>query len=53
MTVFFEEGQEVKQGQILARIQPDIYQRNYEKMQASLKSAEANLTQAKAQLKQK
>ncbi|WP_430812159.1 MULTISPECIES: efflux RND transporter periplasmic adaptor subunit [unclassified Carboxylicivirga] len=48
-----EEGQEVKQGQVLARIQPDIYERNYEKMQAALKSAEANLIQAQAQREQK
>lgn len=53
LELLIEEGQEVKRGQILARIQPDIYERNYEKMQASLKSAEANLTQAKAQLQQK
>ncbi|TRX65842.1 efflux RND transporter periplasmic adaptor subunit [Carboxylicivirga sp. M1479] len=48
-----KEGEEVKQGQVLARIQPDIYERNYEKMEASLKSAEANVQQAKAQLQQK
>ncbi len=53
LELLIEEGQEVKQGQILARIQPDIYQRNYEKMQASLKSAEANVLQAQAQLQQK
>jgi len=47
------EGEEVKKGQVLARIQPDIYERNYEKMQASVKSAEANLAQAQAQFQQK
>ncbi|MCU4174543.1 efflux RND transporter periplasmic adaptor subunit [Carboxylicivirga sp. N1Y90] len=53
LELLIKEGDEVKKGQMLARIQPDIYERNYEKMQASLKSAEANLTQAKAQLVQK
>ncbi|MBR8537862.1 efflux RND transporter periplasmic adaptor subunit [Carboxylicivirga sediminis] len=53
LELLIEEGQEVKRGQMLARIQPDIYQRNFEKMQASLKSAEANLLQAEAQLQQK
>ncbi|WP_439181476.1 efflux RND transporter periplasmic adaptor subunit [Carboxylicivirga taeanensis] len=53
LELLIEEGEEVKRGQVLARIQPDIYQRNYEKMQASVKSAEANVLQAKAQLQQK
>ncbi|MCG8582600.1 MAG: efflux RND transporter periplasmic adaptor subunit [Bacteroidales bacterium] len=53
LDLLVEEGQEVKRGQVLARIQPDIYERNYEKMEASVKSAEANLQQAKAQLQQK
>lgn len=53
LDLLIEEGDEVKTGQILARIQPDIYERNYEKMEASLKSAEANLAQAKAQMQQK
>ncbi len=53
LELLIQEGQEVQQGQILARIQPDIYQRNFEKMEASVKSAEANLSQAKAQLQQR
>ncbi len=53
LELLIKEGEEVKQGQILARIQPDIYERNLEKMQAALKSAEANLAQSKAQLVQK
>lgn len=48
-----KEGDEVVVGQVLARIQPDIYQRHLEKMEASLRSSEANLAQAEAQLKQK
>jgi len=53
LELLVEEGEEVKQGQVLARIQPDIYERNYEKMQASVKSAEANLAQSQAQFQQK
>lgn len=53
LELLIQEGDEVKKGQMLARIQPDIYQRNLEKMQAAVKSAEANLAQAKAQLTQK
>ncbi|MBS2098141.1 efflux RND transporter periplasmic adaptor subunit [Carboxylicivirga linearis] len=53
LELLINEGDEVTKGQILARIQPDIYQRNLEKMQAALKSADANLAQAKAQLVQK
>ncbi len=48
-----KEGDQVKQGQILAKIQPDIYQRNLEKMEAAVVSSEANLSQALAQFKQK
>ncbi len=46
------EGEIVKAGDILAKIQPDIYIRNKEKMEASVLSAEANLIQAQAQFKQ-
>jgi len=53
LELLIKEGDAVKKGQILARIQPDIYQRNLEKMQAALKSADANLAQANAQLVQK
>lgn len=48
-----KEGDEVVNGQVLAKIQPDIYQRHLEKMEASLRSSEANLAQTEAQLKQK
>lgn len=48
-----KEGDEVVKGQVLARIQPDIYQRNLEKMQASVRSSEANLAQSEAQFQQK
>jgi HlyD family secretion protein len=48
-----KEGDEVVKGQILARIQPDIYQRNLERTEAAVKNSEANLTQSQAQLLQK
>jgi HlyD family secretion protein len=48
-----KEGDEVVKGQILARIQPDIYQRNLERTEAAVKNSEANLTQAQAQLLQR
>ncbi len=48
-----KEGDEVKKGQVLAKVQPDIYQRHLEKMQASLRSSEANLAQVNAQFIQK
>ncbi|WP_430934073.1 efflux RND transporter periplasmic adaptor subunit [Saccharicrinis sp. 156] len=48
-----KDGDEVQKGQILARVQPDIYQRNLEKMQASVRSSEANLSQSEAQFQQK
>lgn len=48
-----KEGDRVTKGQILAKVQPDIYQRNLERMEASVKSSRANKEQAKAQLDQK
>ncbi len=48
-----KEGDQVTKGQILAKIQPDIYERNLEKMEALVVSSEANLSQAAAQFKQK
>lgn len=44
------EGQEVKKGELLIRIKPDIYQSALERMSASLNSSKANLAQAEAQL---
>ncbi len=48
-----KEGDWVEKGQILAKVQPDIYERNLERMEASVKSSRANVDQAKAQLDQK
>lgn len=48
-----QEGDWVNKGQVLAKVQPDIYERNLERMEASVKTATANMEQAKAQLEQK
>lgn len=43
-----KEGDRVKQGQVLARIKPDIYQANYEQIAANVNSQKANLSNAEA-----
>ncbi len=47
-----KEGDEVKEGDLLARIDPEIYESNYERMVANLNSQQANLANAKARLVQ-
>ncbi|MFD1094203.1 efflux RND transporter periplasmic adaptor subunit [Salegentibacter chungangensis] len=46
------EGQAVEKGDLLVRINPDIYQSNLERVQASLQNMRANYAQAEASLKQ-
>ena len=46
----FTEGSEVKQGQVLFRIDPRSYQASYESAEAALARAEANLVQANLKL---
>lgn len=46
------EGQAVEKGDLLVKINPDIYQSNLERVQASLQNARANYAQAQANLKQ-
>ncbi|MEX0965727.1 MAG: efflux RND transporter periplasmic adaptor subunit [Bacteroidia bacterium] len=46
------EGQQVEKGQLLVRINPDIYQSNVERTRASVNNALANLASARAQLAQ-
>lgn len=48
----FKEGAWVEKGMLLARIKPDTYISLKERAEASVKSAEARLTQSQAQLKQ-
>ena len=52
VTLVIKEGEEVKQGALLAKINPDIYISNRERMTAALNSARANLANSKARLSQ-
>ncbi|OFX58796.1 MAG: hypothetical protein A2066_18680 [Bacteroidetes bacterium GWB2_41_8] len=45
-----DEGDEVKKGQLLVVIKPDIYIQSYNRAQASLSSSQARLAQAEARL---
>jgi HlyD family secretion protein len=47
-----KEGDEVKKGDVLCKINPDIYLSNLEKMQASVNTSKANAANAKARLAQ-
>ncbi len=47
-----KEGDEVKKGQLLAKIKPDVYLSSLQRMEASLESAKANLGNARARLAQ-
>lgn len=47
-----KEGHEVKEGDLLAKIDPEIYRSNYERMEASLQSQKANLANTRARLAQ-
>ncbi len=46
------EGDKVKKGDLLAKIDPEIYISNYERIEASLQMQKANLANAKARLAQ-
>ncbi|MGA9590288.1 MAG: efflux RND transporter periplasmic adaptor subunit [Salegentibacter sp.] len=46
------EGQAVKKGDLLVKINPDIYQSNLTRVRASLQNMKANYDQAQANLKQ-
>lgn len=47
-----KEGDEVKEGDLLAKIDPEIYQSNFERTEASLQSQKANLANSRARLAQ-
>jgi HlyD family secretion protein len=47
-----KEGQEVKEGDLLAKIDPEIYISNYERMVANLNTIKANQANAKARVSQ-
>ncbi|HET6243191.1 MAG: efflux RND transporter periplasmic adaptor subunit [Bacteroidetes bacterium] len=50
--LLIKEGQEVKQGTLLAKINPDIYLSMRERMVAALNTTKANLANSKARLSQ-
>jgi HlyD family secretion protein len=50
--LYVKEGDEVKKSDLLARIDPEIYISNYERIEASLQMQKANLANAKARLAQ-
>src|SRR4051812_11469443 len=47
-----KEGDEVKKGQLLCRIRPDLYMSAFERVNASVNTTKANLKTAEAQLQQ-
>ena len=50
--LYVKEGQEVKKGELLLKINPDIYLSTLDKIAASLNSTKANLANSKAYLSQ-
>jgi HlyD family secretion protein len=46
------EGQQVEKGDLLVRVNPEIYQSSLERSQAGLQNVRANLSQAEASLKE-
>lgn len=46
--LYVEEGDSVKKGQLLIEINPDVYQSEFERMQATLSQTKANLASAEA-----
>ena len=50
--LYVKEGDEVKQGDLLAKIKPDTYLSATERMEASLNSSKSNLANSKARLTQ-
>ncbi len=47
-----QEGQQVKEGKVLLKIDPDIYLSSIDRMEASLNSSKANIANSKARLAQ-
>ena len=50
--LFVKEGQEVKAGDLLVKIKPDIYLSNLERMKAALNSSKSNLANSEARFAQ-
>jgi HlyD family secretion protein len=51
--LYVEDGDSVKQGQLLLKIKPDIYLSQIERLEATVNSSKAQLSQAQAQLLEK
>jgi HlyD family secretion protein len=47
-----KEGDQVKKGQILARVNPELYTSAYNRVKASMSTSKAGLSQAEAQLRE-
>ena len=50
--LYVKEGDEVSKGDLLAKIDPEIYKTNYEQIEASLQMQKANMANSKARLAQ-
>jgi HlyD family secretion protein len=50
--LYVKEGDEVKKGELLAKIDPEIYVRSYERAEAALNTQKANQANAKARVAQ-
>ncbi len=50
--IFVKEGAQVKKGDLLAKIKPDIYESTYDRMEAAVSSQKATMANAKARLAQ-
>ncbi len=50
--LYVKEGDQIKSGQLLAKINPEIYLSNYDRTIAALNTSQANLANSKAQLAQ-
>lgn len=50
--LYVKEGDEVKKGDLLAKVNPEIYKSNYERIAAALNTQKANLSNSKAKLLQ-
>jgi HlyD family secretion protein len=50
--LYVKEGEEVIKGDLLAKIDPEIYKTNYEQIEAALQMQRANLANSKARLAQ-
>ncbi len=52
VALYVKEGDKVQKGDLLAKIDPEIYKTNYEQIEAGLEMQRANLANAKARLAQ-